>query len=220
MADKIRSFARRVGEVLLGIFGLGVDTITVARKIAFPYSVMRGTLGELARELTKGTEVPEEFVYVAALTCLGAMVSGRLTLNLGLDSDTRLYTVLLGTSYAARKSSAMKKTLEFFQSLESASKLAVSHGVASAEGLLETPTASQSTLLAYDELRAFFDKTRIESSTLLPMVTSLFEQHNWDNRSKMKPLSVRDARLSFMGCCTTDTYEHVFHNEAISIGLG
>jgi len=74
-------------------------------------------------------------------------------------------------------------------------------------------------LLAYDELRAFFDKTRIEASTLLPLVISLFGQHDWDNRSKTKALSVRGARLSFLGCCTTDTYQHVFSSEAIAIGL-
>jgi hypothetical protein len=32
-------------------------------------------------------------------------------------------------------------------------------------------------------------------------------------------LSVRDARLSFLGCCTIQTYEHVFSGEAIAIGL-
>jgi hypothetical protein len=180
---------------------------------------MRGTLGELARELAKGTEVPEEFVYVAALTCLGAIVSGRLTLNLGLDSDTRLYTVLLGTSYDVRKSTAIRKTVEFFRSVQSPWHWAISYGVASAEGLLETLNESKQTLLVYDELRAFFDKSKIEASTLLPLVTSLFEQHDWDNRSKMKALSVRDARLSFLGCCTTDTYESVFSSEAIAIGL-
>jgi hypothetical protein len=218
MADN-RSWPERVVSALVAVLGLGIDSITLSPKLVFPYSAMRGTLGEVARELAKGTEVPEEFIYVAALTCLGSMVSGRLTLNLGLDSDTRLYTVLLGTSYDVRKSTAMKKTLQFFQSLESASPLSVSHGVASAEGLLETLKESQRTLLAYDELRAFFDKTRIEASTLLPMVTSLFEQHDWDNRSKQKALSVRDARLSFLGCCTTDTYERVFSSEAIAIGF-
>ena len=219
------SLKSRLWEACISLFGVGADLITAMSTLVsspmptFPYSAMRGTIGELARELAKGTEVPEEFVYASALTCLGAILSGQLRLNIGLKSDTRLYTVLLGKSYTGKKSSAMQGTLNFFRSLQSPQPWTVSNGVASAEGLLETLQESQRTLLAYDEVRAFIDKTKIQSSVLLPMVTSLFEQHDWDNRSKGKNLSVQDARLSFLGCCTLATYEHVFSTEAIAIGL-
>jgi hypothetical protein len=217
--------AKIMVNLVATLLGLGDDLLLMAaekpqpRSAIFPRIVMRGILGELARELAKGTEVPEEFIYAAAITCLGSIVSGQVEMNLGLDSDTRLYTVLLGSSYEVRKSTAMRKTLEFFQSLRCPWSWNVSHGVASAEGLMDTLQDSKLTLLTYDELRAFFDKSQIQASTLLPMVTSLFENHNWDNRSKNRAASVRDARLSLLGCCTTDTYEKVFSSEAIAIGL-
>src|SRR5215470_2064185 len=142
-ANLERTWLQRFLSAVGMLLGLGDDAVThkliaPSGSVSFPSHVLRGTLGELARELSRGTEIPEEFVFASALTCLGSIVSGHLTLNLGLESDTRLYTVLLGTSYNVRKSTALKKTLEFFRSLQCAWPLSVSYGVASAEGLLET----------------------------------------------------------------------------------
>ena len=102
---------------------------------AFPRMAIKGSLGELASELSKGTEVPEEFIFATALTCFGAIASGQLTLKHGMDSDTRLFTVLLGKSASAKKSSAMSRTIEFFQKLNSPIPWIVKYGVGSAEGL-------------------------------------------------------------------------------------
>lgn len=186
---------------------------------AFPRFAINGTLGELARELSKGTEVPEEFIFAASLTCFGAIASGQLTLKLGMDSDTRLYTVLLGKSASAKKSSAMARTIEFFQKLNSPIPWIVNYGVGSAEGLANEFTKHQRILLAYDELRSFTDKTKVQASVLLPMIASLFEKYSWDNTTKTGAVSVRNARLSLVGCCTTETYEHLWTTEAIAIGM-
>jgi hypothetical protein len=81
--------------------------------------------------------------------------------------------------------------------------------------------ANPKLVLAYDELSSFLDKSRVQSSVLLPMVTSLFEAHNWDNATKdpKASVSIRDAHLSLLGCCTTDTYSRMWTQEAISIGF-
>jgi hypothetical protein len=192
-------------------------------RIIFPSQCITGSLGDLALELSKGTEVSPEFVFVAALTYLGAMASGQLSVDVGLESlkDTRLYSVLLGKSYSAKKSSALQRVKAFFGTVRSAHNVHVLHGAGSAEGLCREFTAHSRILLAYDELRAFVEKTSVQGATLLQMVASLFEQYYWDNSTKSRELSfsVQDARLSLVGCSTLETYEHIWTREAIAIGL-
>lgn len=188
---------------------------------SFPPSALVGSLGELARLMADGTEVPEEFYFACGLTLLGATCSTSLRLNVGTDCQPRLYTVLLGESYEVKKSTAMKKMVEFFEPLWSEEEPKVVYGVGSGEGLGKTLRDSKRLVLCYDELRALVDKSRIQASVLLPMVTSLFESNSWDNAVKHKEesISVRDVHLSLLGCCTADTYSRMWTQEAISIGF-
>lgn len=187
----------------------------------FPSQVLVGSIGRLARELASGTEVPDEFIFACGLTVLGAMCSGELDLKMGVEVDPRLYTVLLGSSYDVKKSTAMKKSIAFFESLGSTRMPHVMSGVGSAEGLGRNLSDHKKVLLAYDELRAFVDKTKVQSSVLLPMTASLYEQHDWQNATKKadQDVTVKDGRLSLLGCCTTDTYEQMWTSEAVSIGF-
>jgi len=226
----IDGISRRVNSsfwsrLLFSLLGFGTDIVTIAaglgvgQSTSFPKDAITGSLGDLALELSKGTEVPEEFIFAAAVTCFGSMASGSLKLAIGLDSDTRLFTVLLGKSATAKKSSSMARTIEFFKSVQSAYPLNVNYGVGSAEGLAKELKQHPRLLLSYDELRAFLDKSKIQASVLLPMITSLFEKNSWDNTTKMVTVRVRDARLSLLGCCTTDTYQHIWTTEAIALGM-
>ena len=70
--------------------------------LEFPRDAMVGSIGDLARLLAKGTEVPEEFYFAAGLTMLGALCVDRLSVSLSFDVEPRLYTVLLGESYAVK----------------------------------------------------------------------------------------------------------------------
>jgi hypothetical protein len=190
--------------------------------LAFPSHSIVGSIGELARLFARGTEVPEEFYFASGLTLLGSACATELTLNTGMEVEPRLYTVLLGQSYEAKKSTAVKRMVRFFQEMWSAcGGPEVAWGVGSAEGLARELSAKSKLVLAYDELSSFIDKSRVQSSVLLPMVTSLFEAHNWDNATKDAKVSVsiRDAHLSLLGCCTTDTYSRMWTPEAIAIGF-
>lgn len=192
--------------------------------ISFPDTAIVGSIGDLARALADGTEVPVEFYYAAALTILGAICSTGLKLNIGFDTEPRLYTVLLGESYSVKKSTAMKKTIEFFSRVnkpDAWNPFGIVYGVGSAEGLARELSSHSTTLLAYDELRAFVDKCHVKGSTLLPMVTSLFEQTHWHNATKSRKasLTVDDAHLSLLSCCTMDTYSDIWKQDAIAIGL-
>lgn len=83
----------------------------------FPRAALVGSLGELSHLLAHGTEVPAEFYYVSSLTLLGATCSTSLKLNVGLDCEPRLYTVLHGGSYEVKKSTAMRRTISFFEKI-------------------------------------------------------------------------------------------------------
>jgi hypothetical protein len=211
------------------LFSIGLMNMANApiqnSQLVFPPTALVGSVGDLARVLADGTEVPEEFYFACGLTALGWACSTGLKLKIGIDVAPRLYTVLLGASYDARKSTAMKKTVAFFDRLIAGlGKVfppTVLYGVGSAEGLMRELNQHPQLLLAYDELRAFVDKCKVQNSALLPMTTSLFDSQKWDNPTKQPGgnVSVRDAHLSLIGCCTNDTYATMWTNEAIAIGF-
>lgn len=188
--------------------------------IAFPQSAMAGSVGELAHTLAEGTEVPEEFYFAAILTTIGALCAGKLRVRANVESEPRLYTVLLAQSADAKKSTAMKRTVKLFLPLL-AERVELLHGVGSAEGLARTLAEKTHVLLCYDELKALMDKAAIEGSALMAITASMFENHQWSNPTKDAKQSIRvnDGHLSLIGCCTTETYARMWTTEAISIGL-
>ena len=194
-------------------------------KLYFPREAMTGSLGDFARLMAAGTEVPEEFYFAAGLTFFGATCGERLTLNAQLKGEPRLFTVLLGESADDKKSTAFRTTADFFDSVWNGlpavlPKPSLCYGVGSAEGLANSLKKNPAgVVLCYDELQALIAKSKIDSSTLLPMVASLFEQTKYENATKNQTLKVDDARLSLIGCCTTDTYSNMWTRDAIAIGL-
>jgi hypothetical protein len=179
---------------------------------------MLGSLGDLARELGKDNEVPEEFLFADALTVAGAIMSGRFTLDLGLESDTRLYTVTVGESADTKKTTAQRKITKFFTSLN-LPDWSICHGVGSAEGLTKALNNCSRIVLAIDELKQLLQKTQIRGSVLLPMITSLYERTDYENYTKEAAILLDDARLSIMANSTLDTYESLWDHESLAIGL-
>lgn len=204
-------------------------TQTKAAFPVFPASALVGSIGEWAKIMSEGTEVPVEFYFASGLTVLGHIVGDRLTLDNRLHVRPQLYTVLLGETGLVKKSTALKETISFFQPLMGITELdtedgsvkgpQVSYGVGSAEGIAKLLKAGPQLLLAYDELRALIDKCGVKGSVLLPLATSLFDQTHYSNATKDRILRIDNALLSILGCCTSDTYEAMWTPEAISIGL-
>jgi hypothetical protein len=194
-----------------------------ARTVAFPEDCLVGSIGDFAKIMSKGSEVPPEFFFAAGLTMVGAIASTKLTLSIRFDVEPRLYTVLLGGSGIVKKSTAMKQSIAFFNDLKVPEPPLISYGVASAEGLVSdlNKASGGRLVLGYDELRALVDKCNIKGSTLLSAVTSLFEQNKWHNTTKSARNSVHcdNAHLSIVGCCTEDTYKHIWSSASIGIGL-
>ena len=171
---------------------------------------------------------------MAGLTLLGSLCAKELKVDIGLNIEPRLYTVLVADS-DVKKSTALYKNVEIFNSIieelygdeindgdvevDLSPRPSSIFGVASAEGLMRQLPAGKQLVLIYDELRAFVDKAGVQNSTLLPMVTSLFESTAWDNTTSRNTKSIRDAHLSLLGCCTSSTYSAMWTPAAMSIGI-
>jgi len=188
--------------------------------LPFPQIALIGSVGELARELSDGTEVPEEFFFAAALTVVGSLCAERLRLAVNLECEPRLYTVVLGQSSDVKKSTALRRTIKTLLPLL-VGRIEVLYGTGSAEGLARVLAAKNHVLLCYDEMKSLFDKCRIEGSGLLAMTASFFENNRWSNPTKNPKASIQvtNGHLSMLACCTIDTYSNMWTAEAISIGL-
>ena len=70
----------------------------VSPDLVFPDLVMSGVGGEYASLMAQYIEAPIQFPYFAFLTCLGSILSSRLTIKTYLKPQPRLYVLILGPS--------------------------------------------------------------------------------------------------------------------------
>ncbi len=195
----------------------------------FPMQVISGAAGEFARLYSAHMEPPIEFFYMAFLTCLGNVLADRLTLASEIQPQPRMYTVLLGESADERKSTAIQKVTKFFEEFFGGSiaeslrqygyYFCVSWGVGSAEGLQKVLEEANKTLLGIDELKAFVGKCKTPGSVLLPVVNTLYEKNESDNRTKTTNVVLRDEYLSVLAACTAKTYEEIWDSTFTAIGF-
>ena len=187
-------------------------------KSLFPASVMSGVAGAFADLFSSYTESPVQFYYFAFLTCLGNILSERITIESQISPQPRFYTLLLGESADDRKSTAIDQTVKFFQ-MALADKVNVCHGVGSAEGLQKRLEKSNRLLLCFDEFKSFISKCKIDGSVLLPCVTTLFEANKYESRTKTSEITLENVYLSLLAASTVNTYENVWISTFTDIGF-
>jgi len=184
--------------------------------LTFP-DVISGIAGEFADTYSARLEVPRHFFFMAFLTCLGNIISDRVSIDSELRTEPRLYTLLLGQSADDRKSTALSKVTNFFH--EAMEKFNICWGVGSAEGLQEKLSDGNKLLLCFDEFKQFVSKCKIESSVLLPCVNSLFENTWYESRTRQKSIVLKDVHLSVLAASTVDTYERTWDPSFTDIGF-
>lgn len=184
--------------------------------LAFP-DIMSGVAGSFGEIYASYLEPPAHFFYMAFLTCLGNVLTGRLVVNSELSPEPRFYAVIVGASADDRKSTAIAKTAAFFE--EVVPEFSVCHGVGSAEGLQRKLVKSPKVVLFCDEFKAFVSKCKIESSVLLPCVTTLFESDRYEAHTAKSRINIKNAALSILAACTTDTYEMIMDTHFLAIGF-
>jgi hypothetical protein len=152
---------------------------------------------------------------------LGSVLSGKTSLATELKSDPRLFTLIVGTSGMAKKSTANDKASDLFEeALDGAFRCC--DGAGSAEGLEEEITSNKydyRMLLKYDEFKHFINKCKIETSVLLNMVNTLFESNKYSNVTKGKGIRLTNTHLSLLSASTIDTYEQCWDSQMSDIGL-
>ncbi len=188
-------------------------------RLEFPKDGFIGLGADFADLYSQAVESPKSFLYSSFLTCLGALIGDRVALRGATRNPARLYTVLLGPSGSARKSTAIKLAVDFFA--RSIQDFPVIRGIGSAEGLAKVIKERNYTnvLLTFDELRAFVDKARIDGSVLLSLVNSLFEDSRAENHTKRYTIELENVHLSLLSACTLDTFSNLFDQNFIAIGF-
>lgn len=188
--------------------------------LSFP-DIMAGAAGDFAKLYASYLEVPAHFFFISYLTCLGAAISGNLTLATEIQPQPRLFTILLGESADDRKSTGIAKTVDLFR--ETLTEFNVSFGVGSAEGLQErikSETDEPSRLLlCFDEFKSFVSKCRIDASVLLPCVNTLYESNRYESRTKNSSIVIHNAHLALLAASTTETYERCWESSFTDIGF-
>lgn len=185
--------------------------------LRFP-DIISGVAGEFAKLYSTNLEVSEPFLYMAFFACIGSILAKSLKLNTELDIQARLYLLLLGESADERKSTALKKTIQFFKEILKF-EFQVCWGVNSDAGLQKMFQKNSNLLLAVDELKQLLGKCKIEGSTLLPMITTLFESDTFEAHTKHNDIFIDNASLSLLAASTIETYETVWHSSFTAIGF-
>lgn len=182
--------------------------------LPFP-EIMSGLAGECADLYSSYLEPPKHFFYICFLACLGSFLPIRLASE--LNTQPRLFVVLLGQSADDKKSTAMEKTIDFFQ--EDLPTFNVCFGVGSAEGLQKQLKESPRLLLCLDELKQLIGKCKIDGSVLLPCINTLFESNNYESQTKTSSIKLNDVHLSILAASTLQTYEHTWDSSFTDIGF-
>jgi hypothetical protein len=187
--------------------------------LRFPGEVMAGAAGNFSRVYSEYLETPASFLYMDYLTVLGHVISDQLTLKSEISPQPRLYTVNLGESADARKSTAQHKTTSHFNSTLTADAVHEVLGVGSAEGLQKAFKRNNRVLLVVDELNALIQKMRIDASVLSPCICTLFESNRFHSLTKKHEITIDSAELCILAACTLDTYRSMFTSQFLDIGM-
>lgn len=186
--------------------------------VEFPMKVLEGLAGDFARLYSSYLEPPPHFFFMAFMTLLGHLLSGKVTIDSEIAPQPRLYTLLLGESANPRKSTAIKKTVEFFREALG-EEVKFVQGIGSAEGLQQSLKGTSGLLLWFDEFKLFIGKCQIDGSVLLPCVNTLFEANEYENVTKTSHLLVRGVHLSLLAASTIDTFSSIWSSQFTNIGF-
>jgi hypothetical protein len=182
----------------------------------FPKEAIQGLAKEFADTFSEYLESPWSFWAFSFLTCLGSILSDRLTLDSAIKPQPRINTFLLGRSADERKSECEKQTIDFFSVFQDFHPC---YGVGSAEGLAERLKKFPKTLLVYDEAKVFVSKAMLEASVLLPCVNTLFESNRFHSHTKGHSIEVDNGYLSILAASTLDTFQRMWTSAFTDIGF-
>ena len=184
------------------------------RNIPFP-DINMGLAGTFAKIYENHIEAPKHFMSMVFLTYLGAILP--IAEDGEIETQPRLYTLLLAQSAQDRKSTVLSKVERFFRTWVPG--INVFGGVNSAEGLGQLLKEKSKLILSLDEMSSFLKKCSIDGSVLSEMTCSLFENNQYYSRTKKEIIEITDAQLSIVGATTIAQYEKTWGDSARDLGL-
>lgn len=200
--------------------------------IQFPKSAFVGLGGDFVNLYGPRLESPPEFLFASWHACFGAAISPFVRLDSVLNLPPRIYVVNLGSSAVPRKSTSIKVAIKSWQPRPIAgvpidAPFRVEMGLGSVEGFVRVFNGwsqkeggdTRPTLIVYDELRSFVEKSKQKNSTLLPFLTSMFEGEDYDNTTVNRLATVRGCQIALVGACTLETFADMWTSEFMSIGF-
>lgn len=210
-----------IEEIISKCFAQSKVEISKVRE--FPKDAIKGLAGQFADLYSNYLESPWSFFGFGFLTCLGNLISNRVTLASEIVPQPRFYTVNIGESADDRKSESIKKTIKFFEDALAQEAFKCCHGVGSAEGLArkldEIREGPKALTLVYDELKLFVAKATIEGAALLPAVNSFFDGNKYHSATKTHNIQLDDVYLSLLAASTFDTFSRMWTPAFLDIGF-
>lgn len=192
----------------------------------FPIKTMTGVAGRFAKLYSEYLESPIEFFYFSFLTVLGSIISDKVTLDLEIHPQPRMFTLIIGKSAEDRKSTAINKAIKFFETMlaqedikEIINKYKIHDGIGSAGGIQKLHKNANKILFYFDEFSSFISKTTIKSSQLLQAINTLFESNSYANSITNSLVDIKDAYVSIIGATTFETYEKTWESNFTDIGF-
>jgi hypothetical protein len=150
--------------------------------MTMPVIAYYGLSARFVDALHKSTEAPREFRLAAFLTAVGALIGRQAWVNYPRPTYPNLYTLLIGETASARKSTVIAFALDLMTAVIECTQAKVKplYGLASIEGLAAAMKDGDSpdpyrVVIIEDELKSLLRKAQQKSvSNLIPRLTELY----------------------------------------------
>jgi putative DNA primase/helicase len=184
----------------------------------FPRSILEGSyIGDLALALTAGTALAPQFAYDDIKTSLGSLLNRRVGFPGHEDIHLRHYNLKITHRPRQGKGETRKRVQSALGLLLEQHNIQIEDGTRFGSGQFMVKKLSEmektrqgplDLLVSFDEMRDFFQKADIRSSTLISVFCTLFEKHSIKQGSfDHGDHAVEDTHLSFIGDFTAAMFQ-------------
>jgi Protein of unknown function (DUF3987) len=191
--------------------------IEIAEEPLPEFPMIPGSIGELAEAIC--LDIPRAYKVVAAITRVGLLLSGRVSLESEKHLQPRFYSVLIGNPWFG-KSAALNETGRFLpngfkvvRSVDSGPALVNLFNNLRKDSTLGAPLR---VLLFPDEIRDVFEKAKIVSNSknsLLKEYITLYQENYTESRTVGRgDQEITTAHLAILGSVQPDVYESMWTN--------
>ena len=196
--------------------------------MTMPAMAYHGLAGRFVEALHQSTEAPREFRLAAFLTVVGALIGRQAWVTYSRPTYPNLFTLLLGATASARKSTVMAFALDLMTSVveRTQAKVKPLYGLASVEGLAAAMKDGDSPdpyriVVIEDELKSLLRKAQQKGvSNLIPRLTELFNcGRNFEVNTKTEKAVIKNPFACIVSASTPAWFAESIGESEISGGF-